>query len=306
MDVYRKFQPFGQCAWQEFEQEVSRATGFPAASLRQGLAVLSRKLSNRLALITGAGLLCWHLLAAPTAFATSTALESTLSQAHQRYLAGDLAAARMLLGQTADQDRQNPAFLYESAIVNDAAGRHTQARQLYDELVNTSEQSQASVPSAANLALLGRYTDSAHAFDALAKSSGDAHLAAYAELWQLWLTARTHQGDLAGLRQQLAKDAAKVTPADAQQSALVNLYAGKDSTDEVFSAIDAMAADDALQHSDLRTEAAFFAGGYLQYARGDKAAALRLYQHEFSQASTASIERPLIRQAVAALRNTSG
>lgn len=304
MSVYCKFQPSGQYTRQEFEQEVSRTTAFPAVLLRQGFAELSHRV-NGLALVTGAGLLCWCLLAAPAAFAASATLQSILTQVHQNYLAGDLAAARMLLGQVAGPDRQTPAFLYESAILNDAAGRHAQARKLYDRLANTTEQSRASVPSAANLALLGRFAEARQAFDALAKNSRDARLETYAELWQLWLSARTYTGATADLQRQLAHAAARVQPADLQQRALLNLYSGKGNTDEVFAAIDGMAAGEALQHSDLRTEAAFFVGGYLQYARGDQAAALRLYQRELPQSSTASIERPLIRQAMAALRSAS-
>lgn len=295
MDVYRKFQP----SWQEFEQKVSRTIGFPVVSLRQGLAALSRNISNRLALATGAGFLCWFLMAASVAVAAAAELESILSQVHQRYLTGDLAEARMLLGQVASQDRQNPAFLYESALVSDAAGRHAQARKLYDALAQTS------IPSAVNLALLGRFTDSRQAFAVLAKGSSDAHLSTYAGLWQLWLTARLYQGTPADLQRQLAREALSLEPTDAQQRALVNLYAGKGNTDEVFAAIDGMVADAALQHSDLRTEAAFLAGGYLQYVRGDRSAALRLYRRELPQSSTASLERPLIRQAVAALQRTS-
>ena len=224
---------------------------------------------------------------------------SLAQQAHRLFLNGENEAAESMLQQVSAVDRDDPSVIFEQAMLDDAAGRHDRARNGYDRLQAGPLARAAAVPSAVNLVALNRFSQARKAFATLATSQ-DAYEAGYSQLWQLWLTARTHKGKSAALRARLAKAAAQVKAATPQQRALAELYAGKGSVDAVFSAIDSMRLVDPLQRRDARTEAAFFAGGYLQYVRRDHPAALRLYKQELSQPS-ASIERPLLEGAIARL-----
>ena len=232
------------------------------------------------------------------AYATAPAA-SLAQQAHRLFLNGENEAAESMLQQVSAVDRDDPSVIFEQAMLDDAAGRHDRARNGYDRLQAGPLARAAAVPSAVNLVALNRFSQARKAFATLATSQ-DAYEAGYSQLWQLWLTARTHKGKSAALRARLAKAAAQVKAATPQQRALAELYAGKGSVDAVFSAIDSMRLVDPLQRRDARTEAAFFAGGYLQYVRRDHPAALRLYKQELSQPS-ASIERPLLEGAIARL-----
>lgn len=156
------------------------------------------------------------------------------------------------------------------------------------------------MPSAINLAALGRFKQSKMAFDLLAKSK-DPRTASYAGLWQLWLTARMHSGNSDTLKKELASMASGVNASSPNQQALVRLYAGTGSTDEAFSAIAAMPGTDELQRHDALTEATFFTGGYLQYVANDSQAALQFYERTQKQLNSTSMERPLINQAKASL-----
>lgn len=232
------------------------------------------------------------------AYATTPAA-SLAQQAHQLLINGENEAAESMLQQVSAVDRNDPSVIFEQAMLDDAAGRHDRARKGYDRLQAGPLARAAAVPSAVNLVALNRFAQARKAFAVLATSQ-NAYEAGYSQLWQLWLTARTHKGKSAVLRAKLATAAAQIKPATPQQHALAELYAGKGSVDAVFAAIDGMGLVDPLQRRDARTEAAFFAGGYLQYVRRDSPAARRLYQQELSQPS-ASIERPLIEKAIAKL-----
>ncbi|WP_371226987.1 hypothetical protein ACAW63_16800 [Pseudomonas sp. QE6] len=236
------------------------------------------------------------------AYATTSAA-SLAQQAHQLLINGENAAAESMLQQASVVDRNDPSVIFEQALLDDAAGRPDRARKGYDRLQAGPLARAAAVPSAVNLVALNRFTQARQAFAALA-SSQNAYEAGYSQLWQLWLTARTHKGKSAALRAKLATAADKVKPASPQQRALAELYAGKGSVDAVFAAIDGMGLVDPLQRRDARSEAALFAGGYLQYVRRDSPAALRLYQQELSHPG-ASIERPLLKQALARLPTAS-
>ena len=229
----------------------------------------------------------------------ATPAASLAQQAHRLFLNGENEAAESMLQQVSAVDRDDPSVIFEQAMLDDAAGRHDRARKGYDHLQAGHLSRAVAVPSAVNLVALNRFDQARKAFATLATSQ-DVYEAGYSQLWQLWLTARTHNGNSAALRATLANAAAEVKAATPQQRALAELYAGKGSVDAVFSAIDAMGLVDPLQRRDARTEAAFFAGGYLQYVRRDHPAALRLYEQELSQPS-ASIERPLIERAIAKL-----
>jgi hypothetical protein len=188
-----------------------------------------------------------------------------------------------------------PQISYTQALADDAGGRHEQARKLFDALSSTELKTDTAVPSAVNLVLLERYADARKAFDGIA-SSATPRDAAYAQVWQLWLSARTWQGKPNELRKHLKQQARGVQGKDAVHQALIDLYAGKGSTEKVFAAIESMPVTDVARR-DLRAESAFFAGGFAQYVAADKAAALQLYQREYPNSSV-SIERPLIERAI--------
>lgn len=243
--------------------------------------------------------LLWVCIAS---FSTASAQADTLDlvrQTHQQLLGGEMAAAKATFKKVPRSDRSLPPVIFEQALLDDAEGHHLQARQQYDRLKTGPLASSAEVPSAVNLAAIGRFRDAGEAFKKLSTSQ-DSYVAGYAELWQLWLTARIHNGSSAIHRAKLAEAACRVHAASPQQQAIAQLYAGNGSVDAVFAAIDSMSFADPLQMRSARTEAAFFAGGYLQYVLKDYAAAKRIYDKELSQPS-ASIERPLLKQSLAGL-----
>ncbi|MBO3278129.1 hypothetical protein [Pseudomonas schmalbachii] len=223
-------------------------------------------------------------------------------QSHQ-VLLSRLPLGQVVSSNAGETDRKTLLAIYKQAVADDAAGRHEQARKWYDALQGTQLNTDSAVPSAVNLAVLGRFADARKAFDAIASSGGNPRDVGYAQLWQLWLTARDG-GEPAALERTLANASAKVEAANPQQQALADLYAGKGSVEAVYAAIDAMSVTDELFRRDARAEAAFFAGGYLQYVRQDKPSALRLYQRELPQSSV-SVERPLLEQVIAALQTVS-
>lgn len=191
-----------------------------------------------------------------------------------------------------------PQVSYTQALADDATGRHEQARKLFDALASTELKTEIAVPSAVNLVLLERYADARKAFDTIA-SSATRRDAAYAQVWQLWLSARTWEGKPNELRKYLKVQASGIQGRDAVHQALIDLYAGKGSAKKVFAAIEVMSITDAARR-DLRAESAFFAGGFAQYVAGDKAKALQLYQREYPNSSV-SIERPLLERSIAEL-----
>lgn len=232
-------------------------------------------------------------------------VQSLLTQADQQYRASQLASAQVLLDKAFRLAPGDPRLSAQQAFIEDASGRYSDARQRYDELARTHLSDAVAVPSAVNLVLLGRLDDAQRAFAALARSS-DAQLASYAGLWQLWLSARSADGRAHELQQQLLQRASHMTPTNAVQHELLELYAGRGIPERVMSAIDAMGVSRPIERSDLHTEAAFFAGGYLQYVRHDLPTALRLYQDALPHSSPASVELPVLRQAIAELQHKTG
>lgn len=217
-------------------------------------------------------------------------------EAHRYCQAGDASAAQPYLDHAKLIAPQDLRITFEQALVDAASGHPSEARKRFDLLQGTALERAAAVPSAVNLAALGRFDDARKAFMALA-GSADTLEASNAQLWQLWLDARTWRGDLATLREKLARDTVGLRAGNAQQQALLNLYAGQGSVDEVFATIDASMPDNSERRRDARIEAAFFAGGYLQYVVDDTAAAQRLYWREITQ-SGASVERSLIQESI--------
>ncbi|WP_435608945.1 hypothetical protein [Pseudomonas knackmussii] len=227
--------------------------------------------------------------------------------AHQQLLEGDLAAAQGLLREAGVRGQGGHRALAEQAFLEDANGRHVRARQFYDALKGSDQSAVIAVPSAVNLAALGRFDLARKAFSDLQKNSSNPQVQAYAGLWNLWLSARNASDGGAkpaatgALVKQQARALKPVTP---QQRALVALYQGKSDPAAVFAEIDALQAPDAVKR-DLRSEAGLFAGAYLDYVRQDHAGALRVYQRALDQSRPAAMERPLLIQSSRALELSS-
>lgn len=245
-------------------------------------------------------------LAAPAVAPQRTA-QPLVMLAHQQLLEGDLAAAQALLREAGAKGQGGTRALAEQAFLEDANGRHMRARQFYDALKGSDQTAVIAVPSAVNLAALGRFDLARSAFTTIQKRSPSPQVKAYAGLWSLWLSARGASD--AGLKPDAAKArmlkiARNIKPVTAQQSALVALYLGKTDSSAVFAEIDALQAPEAIKR-DLRTEAGLFAGAYLDYVRQDHQGALRVYQLALEQSRPAAMERPLLIQSSRALELSS-
>jgi hypothetical protein len=199
---------------------------------------------------------------------------------------------------SAHDDTSQESFLsLEQALADDASGHPAEARKRYDVLVGTPLEASAAIPSAINLVSLGRFDEAKRAFAALSDSA-DLYTAGYAQLWQLWITMRTYQGDARGLREQMARATVGLRAADDFQQSVLNLYAGQGSVEAVFTTAESDTIARSPQRPDARTEAALFAGGYLQYVVGEAEKAQRLYRRELSQ-SSGSYERPVLQRLIA-------
>ncbi|MCD1125898.1 hypothetical protein LPW36_07750 [Jinshanibacter sp. LJY008] len=192
-------------------------------------------------------------------------------------------------------------LLFQQAVTDDLAGHHLEARKLYDALKSTDLDEQIAVPSAINLAALTQYQASLKEFDALALSH-DVRVSDYAHLWQLWLTARIHTGDIVALKEKLTHMASGMKVSSPSQQALVRLYSGDGDINTVLIAIKAMSCTDELQCRDARTVATFFIGGYLQFVEHDDKAALQWYEHQQNELNNTSLETPLIFQTITSLK----
>ncbi|MDN6860105.1 hypothetical protein QO207_26245 [Pseudomonas sp. CAN2814] len=227
--------------------------------------------------------------------------------AHQQLLEGDLASAQALLREAGAQGQGGTRALAEQGFIEDAGGRHMRARQFYDALKGSDQAAVIALPSAVNLAALGRFEQAGKAFAQLQKSSPNPQLQAYAGFWNLWLSAR--QASDAGVKPdvvkaRVAKLARSIKPVDEHQRAMLALFQGKSDSSAVFAQIDGLQAPDAVKR-DLRTEAGLFAGGYLDYVRQDHAGALRLYERALQQSRPTAMERPQLIQSSRALQLSS-
>jgi hypothetical protein len=271
-------------------------------SKTSGLHRSSKLSAVALALLVASG----AVLAGP-AQSAQPGVPPLVQLSHEQLLEGNLASAQALIREAGAQGQGGPWALAEQAFIEDAGGRHMRARQFYDALKGSEQAAVVAVPSAVNLAALGRFDQSRKAFDTLQKNAPNPQVKAYAGLWNLWLSARGASD--AGLKPEAAKArvqklARSVKPVTEEQRALVALYQGKTDSSAVFAEIDALQAPDAVKR-DLRTEAGLFAGGYLDYVRQDHAGALRLYQRALQQSRPTAMERPQLIQSSRALQLSS-
>ncbi|WP_058911655.1 hypothetical protein [Entomohabitans teleogrylli] len=186
-----------------------------------------------------------------------------------------------------------PTVIFQQAVNDDLAGYHREARQKYDLLNSTVMASAAALPSAVNLAALGRYGDARQAFSVL-QQHGNGRERDYARLWDLWLTARTWQGGAAALQKTLTDKTANYKWFSAYESAIADIYAGKGSAKEMFRLIDGITFGQAEEKADAVTQAVFFVGGYYQYVINQPQKARELYEHYAMRLNNHSLERSLI------------
>lgn len=276
-------------------------TAKPLRTQRRAVRAAQPLTAVALALLLGSGLALAD--SASKADKPATGIAPLVMLAHQQLLEGDLVAAQGLLREAGARGQGGHRALAEQAFLEDANGRHMRARQFYDALKGSDQSAVIAVPSAVNLAALGRFDQARKAFADLQKNSPSPQVQAYAGLWNLWLSARiASEGGSkpAASSNQLKQLARAIKPVTPQQRALVALYQGKTDSSAVFAEIDALQAPDAVKR-DLRAEAGLFAGAYLDYVRQDHAGALRVYQRALEQSRPAAMERPLLIQSSRAL-----
>lgn len=270
--------------------------GFNAHSLRTTPRGHSRRGRPSQATWLLIALACWLF----AAMVNASESQQLLGTAHAAYLAGDFQGADRLLDKLLAKGTSSGRLEMELALVDDALGRPQQARRHYDRLGRSAWRDLAALPSAANLAALGRYRDADRAFAQIASKGANADEKAYAQLWRLWLVTRDNASSRRARDTAFKRLLGAVRPDDAAQHALVELYRGKADSASVFAAIDRMPLT-LPQRRALIAEATLFSGGYLQGMRNDAAAARWLYQVELGLPPVACPERPLIAQAARAL-----
>ncbi|GKX64407.1 hypothetical protein [Pragia fontium] len=192
---------------------------------------------------------------------------------------------------------KTPAVIFQQAINDDLTGYHSDARQKYDVLKGTEISKDIAVPSAVNLAALGRYGEAQRAFNLL-QQDGNRREQDYAHLWDLWLTARTYQGGggKAALQRKLTDKVANYKWSSAYESAIADIYAGKSSAKEIFQLIDGITFNRVEEKADAVTQTVFFMGGYYQYVINQPQQAMELYQRYVSHLNNDSLERSLIQK----------
>lgn len=189
--------------------------------------------------------------------------------------------------------------IFSQALADYFANRNNEAKIGYDRLKNTDYAAFSAVPIAMNLVALGQYSQAKKAFAELKRSENQRDKE-YAQLWELWLTAKQWKGSDKDLKKELNRLVnAQIWHLPFEKS-IAGLYAGRETVESVFDAVSAFNAD-AAQHQDALTEAIFFAGGYLQNVKHDNAAARQLFNDNLNKLNSVSLERPFIDRECAAL-----
>lgn len=190
-------------------------------------------------------------------------------------------------------------MVYQQAVLDDLAGRPAQARKGYDAIAQFSLPDMA-VPSAVNYVALGDLAQARTAFTTLAGST-DSREADYAQLWNIWLMARTSRTNKEALQQQLLKQVMQYQWHSHYEQAVADLYSGSGSLNAIYAAVEEIPLDQVIKKQDALTETTFFAAGYLQYVNKDNQAALKLIDSNQAKLSSLSLERPLIDRERASL-----
>lgn len=178
------------------------------------------------------------------------------------------------------------------AISDYFSGRYEEARAGYKKLEKTDYAEYSAVPAAINMVALGQYSQSQKAFIKI-KNNSNVRDKEYAQLWELWLTAKQWKGSNNALKKELIRLVDTYHWHLPFEKSIAGLYAGRETVESVFKAVSAFNAD-ATQQQDARAEATFFAGGYLQNVKHDDASAKQLFNDNLNKLNSVSIEKPLI------------
>ncbi|MCK7230000.1 hypothetical protein L8P27_19540 [Enterobacter asburiae] len=196
------------------------------------------------------------------------------------------------------QDTDGTA-LFNQALDDYFSGRNHEAQLGFERLKKSRIAAVSAVPAAVNLVALGQYSDAQKAFADI-KSNASVRDREYAQLWELWLTAKQWKGNDKALDKELKRLVYSQTWHLPYEKAIAGLYTGRETVDSVFSTVSAFNADPALQQ-DARAEATFFAGGYLQNVKHDSASAKQLFNDNLNKLNSVSLERPFIDRECASL-----
>lgn len=190
-------------------------------------------------------------------------------------------------------------LVFDQALNDYFAGRYSDAQKGYNRLKDTDYHGVSAVPAAINAIAQTQYSDAQKSFAEIKKGSSQRDKE-YAQLWNLWLTAKQWKGSNEELNKELKRQVESQTWHLPFEKSIAGLYAGRETVESVFDAVSALTADAAL-HQDALTEATFFAGGYLQNVKHDNAAAKQLFNDNLNKLNSVSLERPLIDRECAAL-----
>ncbi|WP_313080568.1 hypothetical protein [Atlantibacter sp.] len=189
--------------------------------------------------------------------------------------------------------------LFEQAVNDYFSGRYKEAKLEFNQLRKTDYAGVSAVPAAVNLVAMGQNANAQKAFSRIKKST-NVREKQYAQLWELWLTAKQWRGNDKDLNKKLIRLVNSQNWQPSYMQAIARLYAGQETIDSVFNSISSQGLDEALR-KDALTEATFFAGGYLQNVKHDNAAARQLFNGNLNKLNSVSLERPFIDRECAAL-----
>ncbi|MDA3131171.1 hypothetical protein [Atlantibacter subterraneus] len=189
--------------------------------------------------------------------------------------------------------------VFERAVDDYFSGRYGEAKKAFGQLYETDYADASAVPAAVNLAAMGKYTSSLKAFGRIKKST-NVREKQYAQLWELWLTAKQWRGSNKELNKKLERLVSSQDWQPSYMQSIAKLYVGQETIENVFNSVSTQGSDETLR-KDALTEATFFAGGYLQNVKHDNAAALRLFNDNLNKLNSVSLERPFIDRECASL-----
>ncbi|MEB0951060.1 hypothetical protein [Citrobacter sedlakii] len=198
-----------------------------------------------------------------------------------------------------EKDYFNGQVIFNQALDDYFADRNREAMKGFNRLKGTDYAQVSAVPYAINLVALGKYSQAKKSFSNL-KNSTLVREREYAQLWELWLTAKEWKGSNILLGKTLQRLVSAQNWHPSYMQTIAGLYAGQETVENVFRAVDALSSDPALR-KDAFTEATFFAGEYLQNVKHDSAAAKQLFNANLSKLNSVSLERPFIDRACATL-----
>lgn len=193
-----------------------------------------------------------------------------------------------------------PTILLQQAMSEDHAGRPQQARAIYDSIKDSEKSGIEAVPSAINLAAIGRFADAQNAFTDIS-INGKPRDKDYAQLWLLWLTARQWSDTQISLQKELQRRVQSYTWQYPWEQDIARLYMGEGSPEALLAAINNWNTLDTIK-KDAFTEGLFFAGGYLQYVKHVPEKAAELFNKNKTRLNKTSLEQPLIVQESLALK----